>query len=81
MIAVLQIVMQGQMNLALKTAFWKLRKSQVRVMHETGISESRLSRIVHGHLKATKAEKQALAKALKTPVTELFPNDDSQAVA
>lgn len=71
----------NQLNLALKAAFWKRRKSQVAVMHETGISESRLSRIIHGHQQPTLEEKKALAKALKSTVADLFPDSNREAVA
>jgi len=64
--------------MALKAAFWKRRKSQVAVRHETGISESRLSRIIHGHQKPTSEEKRAIARALRCKVTDLFPTDGNR---
>lgn len=65
-------------NVALKTALVRLRKSQVALMHETGISESRLSRIIHGHLPATGEEKRAIARALRCKVGDLFPSDGNR---
>lgn len=37
-----------------------------------GIGESRFSRIVHGHTKATHEEKTAIARAMSMTVEELF---------
>ena len=70
-----------QLNTALHTAIWQQRKSQVWLERQTGISQSRLSRIIHGHFKARPQEKRALARALKSKVADLFPDNDSQAVA
>jgi transcriptional regulator with XRE-family HTH domain len=47
--------------------------TQIAVAKQTGISESRLSRIVNGHDRPTREEKVALAVALSTTVDTLFP--------
>ena len=70
-----------QMNTALRMAIWQQRKSQVWLERQTGISQSRLSRIIHGHFKARASEKRALAKALRMSMRDLFPDHDSQAIA
>jgi transcriptional regulator with XRE-family HTH domain len=64
-----------EMNLSLKMLIVKRRMSQVAIARKTGISESRLSRIVHGHDEPTAAEKQAIARVLRAKVVDLFPND------
>ena len=60
------------MNMALKIAFIESGRSQIEVAGETGIHESRLSKIVHGHLDPSDDEQKALAKALRRTRTQLF---------
>ena len=40
---------------------------------KTGISQTTISLIENGHRAATDVEKKALARALKVPVADLFP--------
>jgi len=61
------------MNLQLKMAIVARRESQTTVAKKAGVSESRLSRIVHGHSDATMEEKRALARVLRSKVGKLFP--------
>jgi hypothetical protein len=66
------------LNTALKVAFIERGIRQVVVaakLRQQGlvIDDTRLSKIVNGHLEATPEEKRALAKVLRRPVTYLFP--------
>lgn len=47
--------------------------TQTEIAKKTGIHESRLSRIVNGHDEADDDEKKALAKVLRVPLDQLFP--------
>lgn len=47
--------------------------SQIVLAKKAGIHETRLSKIVNGHIEPTPDEKKAIARALRTPVTVLFP--------
>jgi transcriptional regulator with XRE-family HTH domain len=46
---------------------------QIEISKRTGIQVSRLSMIVNGHFEATPPEQKALARLLRKPVEELFP--------
>jgi inorganic triphosphatase YgiF len=59
-------------NLALKVAIVQSGKPQIVIASEAGIHESRLSKIVRGHLLANDDEQKALAKALRRARHELF---------
>jgi len=61
------------MNLALKMAIVTSGKTQIALCRQADLSEARLSRIVNGHNEATEAEKKAIARALRKPIHELFP--------
>jgi len=61
-------------NTALKLAIFSRRKTQIEIAKRAGIHETRLSKIVRGHLDATPEEQSALARALRTTVAELFPS-------
>jgi transcriptional regulator with XRE-family HTH domain len=61
------------MNMSLKLAITASPYSQIELAGKTGIHESRLSKIVNGHLDPNAAEQAALAKALRKPISELFP--------
>lgn len=65
------------MNIALKVAFMETGTRQIAAASKLGIDEPRLSKIVNGHVEATEDEKRAIAKLLRRPVQQLFP----QAVA
>lgn len=60
-------------NKALILAMLDRETTQIKTARQTGIHQSRLNRIVNGHDEATPDEKKALAKALRRPVAELFP--------
>lgn len=47
--------------------------TQIAVARKAAINESRLSRIINGHDRPTRDEKNALAVALETTVDRLFP--------
>lgn len=60
------------MNVPLKMAIMARGTTQIAVAKKAGLSEARLSRIIHGHDEPTENEKTALAKALRCKVQELF---------
>jgi transcriptional regulator with XRE-family HTH domain len=60
-------------NTALKTAIFSSGTTQTAVSQKTGIHESRLSRIVRGHIDPTNDEKRAIARALRRQVSDFFP--------
>jgi plasmid maintenance system antidote protein VapI len=60
-------------NTALKIAFIETGKTQVEVAGQMGIQAVKLSNIVNGHLEATPEEKRALARILRRPVHQIFP--------
>lgn len=66
------IVSNVAMNLALKMAILGARKTQTEIAKETGIHESRLSRIVRGHDAASDDERKRLAAALRSSERDLF---------
>lgn len=51
------------------------QKSQDRLFIETGISQSKLSRIENGYLQPSEKEKAVLAKALGATAEELFSEE------
>lgn len=60
-------------NTALKMAIFESPDTQTTVAKRAGLSESRLSRIIHGHSpEPSDDEKKAIAKALRRKVQELF---------
>lgn len=60
-------------NIQLKTAFLLAGATQQEIARETGIHETRISKIVRGWQKPTAAEKRLIAKALRRSVDDLFP--------
>lgn len=66
--------MQSRMNVALKTAIIASRKKQKRIAKLAGLSESRLSKIVHGDA-ASDSERAELSRVLDCPQPEIFPGD------
>lgn len=60
---------------ALRTALFHSGQKQIDVAKKAGIHESRLSKIARGHVEATDDEKRALARVLRKPVDELFPQE------
>jgi transcriptional regulator with XRE-family HTH domain len=60
-------------NSALKMAIFSTGQTQTTIADRAGIHESRLSKIIRGHIDATDEEQKALAKVLRLPRHELFP--------
>jgi transcriptional regulator with XRE-family HTH domain len=60
-------------NAALKMALFDAGTTQLTVSQKTGIHESRLSKIVRGHVEPSDAEMRLIAKALRLPLAQLFP--------
>ena len=60
-------------NSKLKNLVRKSGKTQGEIANEVGISEARLSRIIHGYTKPRKSEEEALAKVLGILAVEVFP--------
>ncbi len=71
------------MNMALKIAIVKSRRTQVAIAEAAGLHDSYLSYIVHGHRKASEAQERAIARALKCKRSDLFPSssDAQEAMA
>lgn len=61
------------LNTALKVAFIESKRKQIEVAAEVGMDESKLSKIVNGHIEPTDDEKAAIATALGKPKDQLFP--------
>lgn len=62
----------GEYNGRLKAAIKRSGRLQWWVARQAGISTFDLSRIVNGHIEATKENQQAIAKALRVKSTTLF---------
>lgn len=60
-------------NRALRIAILDSGKPQIVIAKKAHIHETRLSKIVNGHLNARDEERAALARALRRPVDDLFP--------
>ena len=60
------------MNRDLRDAIQSTGRKQYFLAREAGISDVRLSRIVHGHVTPTAEERAALARLLERPVDSLF---------
>lgn len=61
------------MNVTLKVAIITAGKTQREVAEKSGLRELRVSEIVTGRVIATPDEKRALAKALRSTQSALFP--------
>ncbi len=61
------------MNTQLKIALLGRALRQFEVARRTGMSETRLSRIVQGRAEPTEAEKAALSRELGATPQDLFP--------
>lgn len=57
----------------LRTAIFNSGQRQIAIAKRAGMHESRLSKIAHGYLAASDDEKKTLARILRRPVEELFP--------
>ncbi len=62
-------------------AIFEAGKLQIVVARRAGIHETRLSKIVNGHVPANEDEQKALARVLRRPRHELFPVPASEASA
>lgn len=60
------------LNATLKLAIFQSGRTQTEIAKQTGIDETRLSRIVRGHVEASEDEQKLIAKALKQPASSLF---------
>jgi hypothetical protein len=60
-------------NIHLKTAIFAGRTTQARVAQKVPMSESKLSRIIHGYHQPTEDEKRQIARILRRRITEIFP--------
>jgi transcriptional regulator with XRE-family HTH domain len=60
------------LNAALQRAIRESGLKQTFIADRVGINESRLSRIVRGHIDASEHEKKALALVLNARVAQLF---------
>ena len=61
------------MNTALKIAFIESGKKQIDVAAAIGMDNTKLSQIIHGRRDASDDDRRALAKALRRPISQLFP--------
>jgi transcriptional regulator with XRE-family HTH domain len=61
------------MNIALKIAIVESTRPAADIAEEAGLHESKLSKIVNGRREPSKAERAAIARALKRKPAELFP--------
>lgn len=66
-------------NAALKLAILTSGQTQTDIARKTDIHESRLSRIIRGHMEASDDEKKRIARALRAPAEELFPAAEASA--
>jgi transcriptional regulator with XRE-family HTH domain len=67
--------MASPQNNALRTAIFQSGQKQIDIAKKVGIHESRLSKLARGHLDANDDEKRALARVLRKPIDELFPEE------
>ncbi len=61
------------MNLALKIAILHTGKTQADIAERLGISQTVMSQIVRGRVVPSEAEQKAIARALKVPISQIFP--------
>jgi transcriptional regulator with XRE-family HTH domain len=64
------------MNIPLKMALIETGKRQGEVARALGVSESKMSLWVRGYRLPTEAEMRAIAKVLRRPVQQLFPDTE-----
>lgn len=62
---------------ALQTAIFNSGQRQIVIAKKAEIHEPRLSKIANGHVEATDDEKRRIARALRLPVSDLFPDSNS----
>ncbi len=59
----------------LKEVRFFANKSQDQLHIETGLSQSKISRIENGYIQPSKREKRLIARLLKQPVSKIFPKN------
>jgi transcriptional regulator with XRE-family HTH domain len=69
-----------RLNEKLKVAILSSPWKQFRLAEAAGIGENRLSKIVGGHAKATRGERERLAEVLQVRVEELFSSKEKESV-
>ena len=57
----------------LKEVRFFAKKSQDQLHIETGLSQSKISRIENGYIQPSKREKRLIARLLKQPISKIFP--------
>ena len=60
-------------NRSLAIAILDSGKPQIVIAKKAGIHETRLSKIVNGHLEPTDDERKVLARVLRRRVVDIFP--------
>lgn len=68
-------------NRNLKKAVAGSDKTNYQIELEGGLPLTKLSRIIHGAAQPSESEKDAIARALGTKVTELFPSPSDPVAA
>ncbi len=64
------------MNVKLKTKLLELKRSQISVAHEIGISEPHFSKIVNNWIIPGDRLKEKIANALRCSIEEIFPKEE-----
>lgn len=67
------------LNLSLRMAIYERHMAQADVAQKAGIDITKMSKIANGRLEATDDEKKAIARILRKPIDELFPNSKASA--
>lgn len=68
--------LQGQRNDALARAIFDSRRTNRHIAGRAGIEETRFSKILHRRGNPTEAEKRSIARVLRRPIAELFPEQE-----
>jgi transcriptional regulator with XRE-family HTH domain len=63
-------------NTPLRMAIFVSGQKQFEIAKKAGIAESRMSKLARGHEDATDDEMKALARVLRKPVGDLFPDHE-----
>ena len=67
-----QSLCEVKMANKLKEIRFFARKTQDEIHVETGLCQSKISRIENGYIQASEKEKRLIARALKEPVSKIF---------
>jgi DNA-binding Xre family transcriptional regulator len=73
MCAIYHAHMERRERTPLQTVIFHSGMRQVVIAQKTGITEARLSKIANGYIAATADEMKRLARVLRVPVPDLFP--------